>query len=88
MNSVTLPSFWDCYRKLPARLRQAARDAYQQFRADPQHPGLHFHRLKWDPRFWSVRVTRNCRAVGIVQGNTISWVWIGTHAEFDQAFPR
>ena len=88
MNSTTLPSFWACYHRLPAHIRQAARDAFHQFEVDPHHPGLHFHRLRWDPSYWSARVTGNYRAVGILRGDTITWVWIGSHADFDQIFPR
>ena len=88
MNSRTLPSFWQCYRQLPAEVRQAAREAFRRFAADPRHPSLHFHRLQWDARFWSVRVTRNYRAVGVVVGDTVAWVWIGNHEDFDRAFPR
>jgi hypothetical protein len=76
------------YRLLPASVRKEARAAYQQFAADPLHPSLHFHRLFDDPRYWSARVTRNYRAVGILEGDTITWVWIGSHADFDKAFPR
>jgi hypothetical protein len=88
MKSQTLPSFWKLYRKLPAKVRQAAREAYRHFLADPSHSGLRFERLFNDPRFWSVRITRSHRAVGILQGDTITWVWIGDHQAFDRAFPR
>ena len=88
MTSQTLPAFWKLYRELPESVRHAARGAYQQFMAHPQHPGLHFHRLFNDSRFWSVRVTLNYRAVGILQDDTITWVWIGDHMAFDRAFPK
>jgi hypothetical protein len=88
MKSQTLPSFWKLYRQLPKRVRLAAREAYRQFMADPRHPGLHFHRLFNDPLYWSVRISRNHRAVGILQGEIITWVWIGDHGAFDKAFPR
>jgi hypothetical protein len=88
MNSNTTPRFWQMYAPLPASIRLAARQAYQQFQVDPRHPGLHFHRLVSDPRLWSLRITRDCRAVGLLQGDTITWFWIGTHAEFDRDFPR
>lgn len=88
MKSHTSPQFWKRYRRLPAEIRQAARDAYQQFLADPSHPSLHFHRLVSDSRLWSVRVTRDYRAVGAVTADTILWFWIGTHEEFDRAFPN
>ena len=88
MNSLTSPRFWVLYRRLPAAIRQAARDAYRQFLADPSHPSLHFHRLATDPRLWSARVTRDYRVVGLRQGNTMTWFWIGDHGEFDRTFPR
>jgi hypothetical protein len=31
---------------------------------------------------------RNYRAVGILQGDTITWIWIGSHDDFDRAFPK
>jgi hypothetical protein len=88
MKSQTLPVFWKLYRKLPEHARRAAREAYRQFLADPSHPGLRFHRLFNDARCWSVRGSRNHRAVGILQGDTITWIWIGDHKAFDRAFPR
>ena len=88
MKSQTLPSFWKRYRNLPAAVRQAARAAYRQFLDNPSHPSLRFHRLFNDPRFWSVRISQNHRAVGILQGDTITWVWVGDHKAFDRAFPR
>jgi len=88
MNSETAARFWRLYRKLPQEVRQAARVAYHQFVADPTHPSLHFHRLALAAQLWSVRVTRDYRAVGLVQGNTITWFWIGNHKAFDRTFPR
>ena len=41
-----------------------------------------------NPLYWSVRITRTHRAVGILQGDTITWIWIGDHKAFDKAFPR
>jgi hypothetical protein len=88
MNSQTVPAFWQLYRRLPWKVRQVARGAYRQFVADPAHPSLHFHRLAAATDVWSVRITRSYRAVGLVEGATITWFWIGTHKGFDRAFPR
>jgi hypothetical protein len=76
MNSQTLPRFWELYYQLPPDVRQAARNAYQRFSANPGHPGLQFHRLSCNPHLWTVRVSRNHRAVGILQGNRISLIKI------------
>jgi hypothetical protein len=88
MNSQTVPAFWELYRKLPEAIRQRAREAYGLFQANPAHPSLHFHRLAGHPELWSVRITRDFRAVGLLQGNTITWFWIGSHEDFDRTFPR
>ena len=87
MTSLTSPNFWRLYRQLTQDVREAARKAYRYFRVDPAHRSLHFHRLKTSDELWSVRVTKNHRAVGLVDRNTITWFWIGNHQDFDQAFP-
>ncbi len=87
MTSLTSPNFWKLYRQLTQKVREAARKAYRHFRVDPTHPSLHFHRLKTNDELWSVRVTKNHRAVGLVDRNTITWFWIGNHEDFDRAFP-
>lgn len=86
MNSFTTTRFWELYRELPFQIRVVARQAYRQFAANPAHPSLHFERLRSDSRQWSVRVTRDFRAVGIVDGDTIIWHWIGSHEDFDRKF--
>jgi mRNA-degrading endonuclease RelE of RelBE toxin-antitoxin system len=86
MNSQTLPRFWDLYRKLPKKIREQAREAYRLFQANPAQPGLHFQRLKGHPELWSVRITRDFRAVGLVDGDTITWFWIGDHRSFERTF--
>ncbi len=88
MNSRTAPPFWSLFRRLPVAIQRAAREAFRQFLADPSHPGLQFHRLATDPRLWSARITRDHRAVGARQGDTIIWFWIGTHRQFDRKFPK
>lgn len=86
MNSQTVPRFWQLYRKLSKEVRRQAREAYLHFATNPAHPGLHFHRLRGHPDVWSVRVTLEVRAVGLVEGDTITWFWIGSHRDFDRTF--
>jgi hypothetical protein len=33
---------------------------------------------------YAARVGLGYRALGIVEGDVIVWVWIGTHAEYDR----
>jgi hypothetical protein len=80
--------FWELYYALPTDIRGAAREAYRKFSRNPAHPGLRLERLRSDPRVWSVRITRDYRAVAVRAGDDWLWFWIGTHGEFDRRFPR
>jgi hypothetical protein len=47
------PDFWECYRALPATVRQLADQAFERLKSDPRYPALHFKKVG---RFWSARV--------------------------------
>jgi hypothetical protein len=82
------PEFWRLYSDLPREIRKAADATYKKFRGNPAHPGLNLERLRSDPRGWSVRVTRDYRAVALRKGDDWVWVWIGNHKDFDRRFPK
>ncbi len=86
MNSRTRLSFWRAYARLDAPAHAAARRAYALFLENPAHPSLRFKKLGGSDRAWSVRINEQYRVVGERQGDTIFWVWIGTHNEFDKLF--
>ena len=80
-------TFWQLYRGLPAEIRAATVVAYEKFRENPAHPSLQLERLRKDPRLWSVRVTRDYRAVARRYEDDWVWIWIGNHRDFDRQFP-
>ena len=84
MNSRTTRQFRELLAAQPRHVRQQAREAYRLFRDNPRHPGLHFKRVHQEPPIFSARVGIGFRAVGVRDGNTIVWFWIGSHAEYDQ----
>lgn len=87
MKSRGTPDFWRSYYALPAEFRDAARVAYRKFRENPAHASLQLERLRSDRRFWSVRVTREYRAVAQrFEGDLWVWIWIGNHKDFDRRF--
>lgn len=88
MTSRGTTEFWRLYHQLPAQIRTAAQNAFKKFSENPAHPSLRLERLKFDDRAWSVRVTRNYRAVARRYGDDWLWFWIGSHEEFDQRFPK
>lgn len=56
------------------------------FAENPDHPSLRFKKLGGYDNVWSVRINEQYRAVCERDGDTVVWVWIGSHNEFDQLF--
>ncbi len=81
MKSSTTSDFWAGYNRLPVALRQQARKAYRLWQENPRHTSLRFEK-KGD--FWSVRVSRSCRALGREHEGTLYWFWIGSHDEYER----
>ena len=88
LRSYTLPSFWDAYRRLPERVKQQAREAYEFFLSDPRHPSLDFKRVGRRRPVYSVRVNIDYRALGVLDSGEIVWFWIGPHDEYDRLLRR
>jgi hypothetical protein len=88
VKSLGTPNFWKAYHSLPPEIKAAARATHQKFLQNPAHPSLQLERLRSDLRFWSVRVTRDYRAVAQrLKSDVWVWIWTGSHKEFDRQFP-
>lgn len=72
------------FHVLPGDVQELAIRSYELWRRDPRHPSLHFRRLQGTPDRFTVRVGDHYRALGTLTADTITWVWIGTHAEYDR----
>jgi hypothetical protein len=84
MKSQISGDFLECFRRLPDEIKQLARKNYRLWQADSSHPSLQFKRVgKREPVF-SVRVGIGWRTLGLVEGDTITWFWIGTQADYDR----
>jgi mRNA-degrading endonuclease RelE of RelBE toxin-antitoxin system len=86
MKSATLPSFWESYEKLDETVRKRARKAYELWMENPFHPSLHFKCINSEEEIWSVRITINYRALGVLDGDTVIWFWIGSHKDYERYF--
>ncbi|MEL7069182.1 MAG: hypothetical protein AAGN15_11105 [Cyanobacteria bacterium J06581_3] len=86
MKSATLPSFWTEYRKLSGPVRKSARKAYQLWKENPFHPSLRFKCIDSTADLWSIRITRSYRALGIMEENTVTWYWIGSHRDYERFY--
>jgi hypothetical protein len=80
------PSFWRAYDALDPRVKEAARRSYRLFAENPGHPSLRFKKLAGHERVWSVRINDSVRAIAERDGDTVTWVWIGSHNDFDKLF--
>jgi hypothetical protein len=73
---------------LPQEVQANAREAYRLFRDNPAHPGLQFKRVSTREPIYSARVGLHYRVLGLLDGDTITWGWIGPHAEYDKILKR
>ncbi len=84
MNSYLTEDFISLFRQLPESIRQQARKNYRLWRENPRHPSLHFKRIHASEPIWSARVGIGWRVVGLIEGDSIYWFWIGSHADYDK----
>lgn len=53
---------------------------------DPFHPSLRFKCINREEDIWSVRLSRDYRALGIMERDTVTWFWIGSHDDYERFF--
>ena len=83
MKSKRTKRFHKLFDQLPLPIQEQAREAYELFKQNPYHPSLHFKRIDPQEPIYSVRISRSYRAVGLMEGDNITWYWIGSHADYD-----
>lgn len=83
MNSRVTEDFMLCYAQVPANIRKRARRAYRLWKSNPLQPGIQFKRIHSTEPIYSARVGLGWRALGSLEGDTVTWFWIGSHAEYD-----
>ncbi|MFH1901699.1 MAG: hypothetical protein ABIK26_05570 [Candidatus Omnitrophota bacterium] len=81
MKHFANPSFWVCYKQLPASVQNLADKNFELLKTNPKHPSLHFKKVG---RYRSVRVGRKYRSIGVEIDKNLIWFWIGTHPEYDR----
>jgi len=88
VKSTTTKRFWKCYSTIPSAVKKQAREAYELFSKNPYYPSLHFKRIHSTLPIFSVRINIDYRSVGILEGDEITWFWIGSHAEYEILIKR
>jgi len=84
MKSVTTERFRKCYEVLPDHVKQSSIKAFEIWQKNPRHTSLKFKKIHSSNPIYSVRISLAWRALGVKQGNVMTWFWIGSHSEYDK----
>ena len=82
MNSHTTKRFRKAFERLPEQVQKQANESYALFQQNPYHPSLHFKRIHSTKAIYSVRISLDYRALGVLEGDTVIWFWIGSHEDY------
>ncbi len=83
MLSRTTEAFRSLLATLPKPVQDKASSAYALWSANPAHPSLRFKKVHSTLPIYSVRIDRAYRAVGVLNGDTVVWFWVGSHANYE-----
>lgn len=84
MKSCTTIQFRKLFADLPEQVQEQTRTAYRQFKEDPSYPSLRFKKVHSELPIYAARISKNYRAVGQLEGDTVVWFWVGSHPEYDK----
>jgi hypothetical protein len=65
-------------------MQEKSRASYRLWSTDPDQPSLRFKKVHATRPIYSVRIDLDWRAVGVLNGDTVVWFWIGPHAEYEK----
>lgn len=88
MNSVTTEAFRRCYAAASAQKQAQIKRAYKLWQENPAHPSLRFKKVHDTEPIYSARVDLDWRALGVMEGDTVVWFWVGAHDEYTQLLKR
>jgi mRNA-degrading endonuclease RelE of RelBE toxin-antitoxin system len=84
VKSRTTAEFRKSFAALPKQVQDQTREAYRQFKENPSYPSLRFKKVHPELPIYSARISNNYRAVGQLDGDTVIWFWVGSHADYDR----
>lgn len=87
MDSRITRGFREALRELDPVIQRKVQRAYDLFLNNPQHGSLDFKRVRGRRNIYSARVDDNFRVLGELEGDTITWYWVGPHDEYDRMIP-
>jgi len=88
VNSYLDEGFIKCFKKLPERIQNRARQVYQQWKENPFDPRLQFKQVHASKPIYSVRVHIGWRALGLRKNNAVLWFWVGSHEDYNKIITK
>ena len=81
MKSSISTTFRKQFAALAPDVQRQARKQFRLWIVDHRHPSLHFKRVG---PYWSARVDRDHRALGVESEGKIVWFYIGKHDDYER----
>lgn len=90
VKSVRTRQFKKLFDRLPPHIQEIARWKFELFKTNPYHPSFHRRIIQSTAHLpyphHEFRITREYRATCFMDGDIHVWVFIGSHAAFDQTY--
>jgi hypothetical protein len=84
VKSATTARFRAQYAAAPQAVRAKIQAAHALWLEDPGHPSLRFKKVHASQPIFSARVDLDWRALGLLDGETVVWFWVGPHSEYER----
>ena len=88
MKSLTTERFRTLYGAAPEATKEKIRTAYRLWSDNPDHPSLRFKRVHVRQPIYSARIDLDWRVLGLREGDTMVWFWVGPHSEYERLLKR
>ena len=83
MKSETTQKFRQLFAAAPPDTQERIRTAYRLWVSNPAHPSLRFKKVHPKLPIYSARVDLDWRAIGVLEGDTLLWFWVGPHRQYE-----
>jgi hypothetical protein len=88
VRSHTTAEFRELLAAAPEVIQTKAQSAYRLWADNPAYPSLRFKKVHATLPVYSVRIDLDWRAVGVLQGDTMVWFWIGSHGDYERLLAK
>jgi hypothetical protein len=88
VKSRVTASFREAFGRLPPDVQVDAQRAFELWLGNPRHPSLRFKKVHERPSIYSARIRLGWRALGELKDDTVTWFWIGSHADYEALLKR